>query len=230
MIGPNRNKPPSFLNKPTETKNKKNSPKIPLLSFPLQNVLRSNNKISSTLAVNCTIFNETKRKNNIHYIDAELAGHVHKLDVKLQSLCGSGISLFVVRVLVKPYHFGVSWPTTLCENKDGVHFFTLKVECHNRYKLLLCNSENGDIAWCNKNNSQWEFCVFFGNRKLFLFLIKQKYPNWKKQKKLGGLFFLKNGFFSTLIAFQSFICDFPLIARSGTSHVTISLFGCAPHT
>jgi len=31
--------------------------------------------------------------------------------------------------------------------KDGVHFFTLKFEWHNRYnKLLLCNSENNDIA------------------------------------------------------------------------------------
>ena len=27
------------------------------------------------------------------YIDVELAGHVHKLDVKLQSLCGSDFSL-----------------------------------------------------------------------------------------------------------------------------------------
>jgi len=25
-------------------------------------------------------------------------------------------------------------------------------------------------------------------------------------------------------------CDFPLIARSGTSHVSISLIGCASHT
>jgi len=25
-------------------------------------------------------------------------------------------------------------------------------------------------------------------------------------------------------------CDFPLIARFGTSHVTINLIGCAPHT
>jgi len=40
----------------------------------------------------------------IHYIDAELAGHVHKFDVKLQSLCESGLSLFAVRVLAKPYH------------------------------------------------------------------------------------------------------------------------------
>ena len=42
------------------------------------------------------------------YIDVELAGHVHKLDVKLQSLCGSDFSLFAARILAKPYHFGVN--------------------------------------------------------------------------------------------------------------------------
>ena len=44
----------------------------------------------------------------IHSIDAELAGHAHKLDVKLQSVCGSGFSLFAVRMLAKPYHLGVN--------------------------------------------------------------------------------------------------------------------------
>jgi len=44
----------------------------------------------------------------IRYIDVELARHVHKLDVKLQNLCGSGFSLFAVRMLDKPYHFGVN--------------------------------------------------------------------------------------------------------------------------
>ena len=38
-------------------------------------------------------------------IDAELAGHAHELDVKLQSLCESGFSLFAVRILAKSYHF-----------------------------------------------------------------------------------------------------------------------------
>ena len=42
------------------------------------------------------------------YIDAELAAHVHKLDVKLQNLGGSGLSLFALRVLAKPYHLGVN--------------------------------------------------------------------------------------------------------------------------
>jgi len=41
----------------------------------------------------------------IHHIDAELAGHLYKLDVKLQSFCGVGFSLFAVRILAKPYHF-----------------------------------------------------------------------------------------------------------------------------
>jgi len=44
----------------------------------------------------------------IHYIDAKLPGHAHNLDVKLQSLCGSGFSLFAVRILSKPYHVGVN--------------------------------------------------------------------------------------------------------------------------
>jgi len=75
----------------------------------------------------------------IHSTDAELAGHAHKLDVKLRSLCGGGFSLFAVRMLAKLYHLGLNWPTTLCENKDGMHFFTLNFDCHNRYnKLLLC--------------------------------------------------------------------------------------------
>jgi len=55
----------------------------------------------------------------IHSIDAELAGHARKLDVKLQSLCGSGFSLFAVHTLAKPYRLGVNWPTTHCEIKEG---------------------------------------------------------------------------------------------------------------
>jgi len=60
-------------------------------------------------------------------IDAELPGHGHKVDVKLQRLCVSDF-LFAVNMLVKPDHFRVIGPTTLCENKDGVHCFTLSCE------------------------------------------------------------------------------------------------------
>jgi len=44
----------------------------------------------------------------IHSVDAELARHAHKLDVKLQSLCGNGFSLFAVRMLAKPDRLGVN--------------------------------------------------------------------------------------------------------------------------
>ena len=110
-----------------------------------------------------------------HCIDAELTGPVLKLDMKLQSLCVSSFSLFVVRILVKSYHFGVNWPTTLCKNKDGVRFFTLNFECHSSYnKLLLCNSEDGDIACCNKTIDNGIFVFFLKNKNLFLFIKKQK--------------------------------------------------------
>ena len=135
----------------------------------------------------------------IHSIDAELAGHAHKLDVKLLRLCGSGFSRFAVRMLAKPYHLGVNWPTPHCENKDGVHFFTLNIECHSRYnELLLCNSENNDISWWNKNNSGWSFSVFFKKRtKSCFFLKKTKNPFFFENliKKQVGCFFWKKRVF-----------------------------------
>jgi len=55
--------------------------------------------------------------------------------MKLQSLCGNSFSLFAARMLAKPYHFGVNNLTTLCENKDGAHFFTLKLTSY--YCVIL---------------------------------------------------------------------------------------------
>ena len=71
--------------------------------------------------------------------------------------------------------------------------------------------------------------AFFKNKNLFFL---KKTPGFvKKRKNPDGLGFLRKlGFFSNLDIFQYFFCDFPLIARSGTSHITISLIGCAPHT
>jgi len=92
----------------------------------------------------------------IRSVDAEPPGHAHKLDMKLQ-LRGCGLPLFAGRMLAKHHHFEVNWPTTLCENKDGVHIFALSLELYNRNnKLLLIYSKNGDIAWCNKNNLKKE--------------------------------------------------------------------------
>jgi len=160
----------------------------------------------------------------IHYIDAELAGHVHKVDGKRQSLCGSGFSLFAVRMLAKPYHFGVNWPRTLCENKNGEHFFTLGYECHNRHnKLLLCEPQNGYIAWCNKNNSEYVFVFFFKKKNKNLFIFKKNNKNgWKKNKKTYKLFFFKTRFIFNPDYLPILFCDFPLIARSETIVTSLS--------
>jgi len=56
----------------------------------------------------------------------------------------------------------------------------------------LRNSENGDIAWCNANNTEWGFYVFLNNKNLFLFKTPKK--RVKKQKAQVGCFFKKNGF------------------------------------
>jgi len=51
----------------------------------------------------------------------------------------------------------------------------------------LRNSENGDIAWCNANNTEWGFYVFLNNKNLFLFKTPKK--RVKKTKSPSGLFF-----------------------------------------
>jgi len=137
--------------------------------------------------------------------------------------------LSLLCLLTKPYHFGVNWRSTFCENKDGVHFFTLKFEWHIRYnKLLLCNSENGIIAWCKKTiQNGVPALLFFKNKNL---LLKKKKNVYKKTKKTGRLGSIKKRVFLNPNYLSIVFCDFPLIARSGTSHATISLIGCAPHT
>ena len=71
-------------------------------------------------------------------------------------------------------------------------FFTLKFKCHDRYnKLLLCDSENGDIAWCNKNNSEWEFCVFLKKNKCLFFFKNTKKFALKKTKNRWVVFFFE---------------------------------------
>jgi len=87
-----------------------------------------------------------------------------------------GVAFLCLLCAFLPSHttLGVYCQTTFCENKYGVHFFTLNFECHNRYsKFLLCHSENGDIAWSSKNNSKLGFlkkttksCLF--KKRVFL--------------------------------------------------------------
>jgi len=45
---------------------------------------------------------------NRHVRSSSQLQEADKLDMNLQSLCGNGVSLFAVRILAKPYHFGVS--------------------------------------------------------------------------------------------------------------------------
>jgi len=83
----------------------------------------------------------------IHSIAAELEGHAHKLDVKVQSLCASGFSLYAVHMLAKPYDLGVNTKKNFLRKQRWGTLLYPQFRMHNRYnKLLPCNSENGDIA------------------------------------------------------------------------------------
>jgi len=72
----------------------------------------------------------------------------------------------------------------------------------------------------------------------FLYEKEQKLVSFRKNpKKLikkwtGGLFFFKKSedFYQPWLYLSILVCDFPLIARSGKSHVTIRVIGCAPYT
>jgi len=71
-------------------------------------------------------------------------------------------------------------------------------------------------------------CVFSKKKKKKTYVFSKKQIKTDK-KNNGGCFFQKSCFFSTLIMLWSFFCDFPSIARSGTSHLIINLVACTPH-
>ena len=77
-----------------------------------------------------------------------------------------------------------------------MHFLTLNFEYHNRYTKLLCNSENSDIASCNKNNSEWGFSVFLKRSTKSGFFSKNGFFLKKKTKKNRWVVFLKKAGFS----------------------------------
>jgi len=96
-----------------------------------------------------------------------------------------------------PSHATLKWIYQQHFQKQGwVHLFTLNFEFHNRYnKLLLRNSESGEIAWCSVSNTEWGFCVFFLLTKT-CFFSKHPQKRVKKTKKLVGWFSLENNGFS----------------------------------
>ena len=118
------------------------------------------------------------------------------------------------------------WPTTLWENKYEVHFFTLKFECHNRYNSYYCVILHVVILHNAIKTIQNVFCVCFKEPKP-VSLKKKKKKNWIKQKQTTQEGWVKKCFLFNPDYLWILFCDFPLIARSGTSHVTISLIGCA---
>ena len=92
----------------------------------------------------------------IRYIDAELTGHVGYINLTWNGRVCVGVVFLYLLCAFLPNFTTLEWiDQQLYENKDGVHFFTLGFECHERYnKLLLGDSQNGDIAWFNKYNSE----------------------------------------------------------------------------
>jgi len=61
----------------------------------------------------------------------------------------------------------------------------------------MCNSENGNIAWCNENSPEWGF-LFFLKKKKTVSVKKKTFFFQNKTKKTGGLFFLKTWVFLNL--------------------------------
>ena len=72
-------------------------------------------------------------------------------------------------------------------------------------KWLLCNSENGDIAWCNENNSQWGFVFFYKKNKNLFLLKKNKKIRITKTKNRWAFFVLKTGFSQPRLSFNLFV-------------------------
>jgi len=95
----------------------------------------------------------------------ELADHAYKLDVKLAEFVWEWFFGLYVILSVCCAHACQALPlrseliNNTLRNQRWDTFFYLNFECHNRYKkLLMSNSENSDMAWWTKNNSE---CLFF---------------------------------------------------------------------
>jgi len=104
----------------------------------------------------------------IYSTDAEQAGPVHKLDVKLQSLCGSDFSLFVVRILAKPYHLWSELTNNTVRKQRWVHFFFLKFECHIGITSYYCVILKVMILHDAIKQFTMGCCVFLKKKNLFL--------------------------------------------------------------
>jgi len=115
------------------------------------------------------------------------------MHINLTWNCRGCFSLFAVCMLTnyQPLPLRSELTNNTLRKQRWVPFFSLKFECHNRYnKLLKCNSENGDVAQCNKNNFKMGAFRFSLRKNKNLFLFK-KQKNIKKNKNGWVVFFLK---------------------------------------
>jgi len=79
-------------------------------------------------------------------IDAELAGHADKLDIKTAEFVWKWFFFVCCAHSCQALPLW-SNPTKNLQKQRWGHSFTLKFEWHNRYdKLLLCNSKINDVA------------------------------------------------------------------------------------
>ena len=169
---------------------------------------------------------------NMHYIDAELAGHVGYMNLMSNGrVCVRvGFSLFSLCVLAQPYQFGVEWIDQQHFAKTKMGYISLPSNLNaiiyitSHYCVILkMVILHGPI----KTIQQGFLCLFLKKIKNVFFQnpkkkdLKNKTPMW--------IAFFRPFFFQPWSSSVLF-CDFPLVTRSGTSHVTISLIGCASHT
>ena len=131
----------------------------------------------------------------MHYIDAELAGYAHKLDMKLLRLCGSSFSLFAVRIgqhhfaKTKMGYISLPWNLNAMIGMTSYYCVILQVVIlHDAIKTI----PNG-VLFLKKN------------KNLFLFK-KNKTTGIKKSKKTRRVvFFKKTGFSQPWLSFNLFL-------------------------
>ena len=122
---------------------------------------------------------------------------------------GVFFSLFAVRMLAKPYHLGVNWPTTHCEIKDGYISLPSILNAIITITSYYCVILKIVILHDGIKTIQNEVFLFSLKKRTksgFFYKKLQKTFFFFKQKNPGGLFFFeKPGFFSTLPAFHAII-------------------------
>jgi len=161
----------------------------------------------------------------IHNLDAKLAGHVGYINLTWNGRACLGVTFLCLLCACLPNLTTLEWIDQQHIAKMKMGYISLPSNLNaiisiKRYYRVILKTVILHEAIKTIQNRFLRF--FFEKKNKILFFRK------KQIKKTCELFF-QTRVFSSLIIFL-FFCDFLLIARSGTSHVTISLIACAPHT